>query len=47
MPYTASRRRPAPLNSSRLSQAFRELEAELRVSDTLTPTDPHELHGRA
>jgi predicted nucleotidyltransferase len=35
--------RPAALNLSRLSEAFRDLEAELRGSGTLKLTDPHQL----
>lgn len=35
--------RPAVLNLSRLSEAFRELEAELRGPGTLKLTDPHQL----
>jgi predicted nucleotidyltransferase len=35
--------RPSALNFSRLSEAFRELEAEVRGSGTLKLTDPHQL----
>ncbi len=35
--------RPTTLNFARLAEAFRELEAELRGSGTLTLTDPHQL----
>lgn len=35
--------RPTTLNFSRLSEAFRELEAEVRHAGTLKLTDPHQL----
>jgi predicted nucleotidyltransferase len=35
--------KPTALNFSRLSEALRELEAELRGSGTLKLTDPHQL----
>jgi len=35
--------RPTTLNLSRLSEAFTELEAELRTTGTLKLSDPHQL----